>query len=135
LSSFDTPSISTLGDWQKVEVIAQTPPLAHSFRAKLALDPNSPDLSELLFDEATLEKVDSQDPPSFFIALPSEVNTGEEFPLKIDLRGLSVNSKYFVKILGGENAKLTGELFNFYTWSSTKNTFSPGMPAGPIFHS
>lgn len=123
LSSFDSLPISKIGDWQRVEVTSQTPQAAHSLRAKLALDPNSSELAELLFDEATLEKVDSLTTSSFLISLPDEINTGEEFFLKIDLKGLSQSSKYFLKVLGGESVKLSGELFDFYTWSPTKNSF------------
>ncbi len=123
ISSVDSPTVTTIGDWQKVEVTSETPSSANSLRTKLVLDPNSSDIYELLFDEVVLEKVDPAPILSFSITLPPEVDTGEEFNLTVSLTGLTINSKYFLKMLGDQKTKLPGELFNFYTWSPSKSTY------------
>lgn len=123
IASADSPVIAIVGDWQKIEVTAEAPPSAQSLRAKLTLDPSSSEINELIYDEVILEKAASVTPLSFSITLPSDIQTGEEFSLTVDLKGLSDNTKYFLKVLGGQKSKLIGELFDFYTWSPSKNTF------------
>lgn len=123
IKSLDSPVVASISDWQKIEVSGDTPSPAKSLRVKLVLDPSTSNTVELLFDEVVLEQVDPPPMLSFSISLPSSIETGEEFTIAVDLKGLAADSAYFLKVLGDSKDKLPGELYNFYTWSSVKNTF------------
>lgn len=123
IESVDSTVIASVSDWQKIEVVGNTPLAAGSLKVKLILDPSSSDTAELLFDEVVLEQVEPTASLSFSISLPGSVETGEEFPITVDLKGLIPNSTYFLKVLGDNKDKLSGELYNFYTWSPSKNAF------------